>query len=307
MAKKKLKVRRTGFWQKPFVGRKYKDELFRMVFRDKRHLLELYNAVNGTGYQNPDELEITTLGDVIYMAMKNDLSFMIGSVMNLYEHQSTFNPNMPIRGLMYFARLYEAYISRNGFNIYGKTLVCLPAPQYIVFYNGRKEQPDEIRLRLSEAFAKTKGQEPALECCVRMLNINLGHNKQLMQGCRRLWEYAVFIGKANENLGKGQMVETAVNRAVDSCIRQGILEDVLVKSRNEVLEMLLTEFDVKKHLKNTYEEGRTEGLQQGRKQIVILNQKLVEEGRLEDLVRASMDDAYREKLLQEYGLFDMGQ
>ena len=57
------------------VNRKYKDRLFRLVFEDKRDLLDLYNAVNGSNYQNPDELMITTLEDAIYLGMKNDLSF----------------------------------------------------------------------------------------------------------------------------------------------------------------------------------------------------------------------------------------
>ncbi|MCI8745248.1 MAG: hypothetical protein HFI25_06185, partial [Lachnospiraceae bacterium] len=91
------------------VNRKYKDVLFRFIFRDKKDLLSLYNAINGTDYKNPEELEINTLENVIYMKMKNDLSFLVGASMNLYEHQSTWNPNMPLRGLFYFAELYERY------------------------------------------------------------------------------------------------------------------------------------------------------------------------------------------------------
>ena len=318
---KKLQVHLTGWWRRAFLNRKYKDELFRRVFHDKKDLLELYNAVNHTDYGDPDELEITTLGNVIYMSMKNDLSFIIGCIMNLYEHQSTFNPNMPVRGLLYFARLYEAYINKNKLDIYGRTLIRLPMPQYLVFYNGREDQPDEVELRLSDAFALAgkagvfvEKQEPVLECRVRMLNINLGHNQGLMQGCHRLWEYAVFVGEVNKNLDKGYPLERAVNRAIDDCICQDILKDILTQSRSEVLNMLLTEFDAKRHWQNTYEEGlragraegmkagHAKGIEQGQKQILCLYQKLLEENRQEDLERVSRDGAYREELLKEYGL-----
>ena len=321
MAKKKRRMRfrvhLTGWWRRAFLDRKYKDELFRKVFHDKKDLLELYNAVNHTEYDDPDELEITTLGNVIYMSMKNDLSFIIGCVMNLYEHQSTFNPNMPVRGLMYFARLYEAYINKNKLDIYGRTLIRLPMPQYLVFYNGRVDPPAEMELRLSDAFvlagrfgAVEKKQEPVLECRVRMLNINLGHNQGLMQGCRRLWEYAVFVAEVNKNMDKGYPLDGAVNKAIDDCIRQDILKDILTQSRSEVFNMLLTEFDARRHWQNTYEEGRAEGiktghakgLEQGQKRILCLYQKLLEENRLEDMEIVSRDEVYREELLKKYGL-----
>ena len=108
---------------------KYKDKLFRKIFENKNDLLSLYNAINHTDYKDPAALEITTIDNAIYMSMKIDLSFMIGFVMSLYEHQSTFNPNMPVRGLSYFARLYEAYTSRYKLDIYGKKLILLPLPQ----------------------------------------------------------------------------------------------------------------------------------------------------------------------------------
>ena len=96
------------------VNSKYKDTLFRMIFRDKKNLLSLYNALNKTSYTNPDDMKITTLEDVIYVGMKNDVSFLFSSIMNLFEHQSTFNPNMPVRGLLYLARIYQNYIRANS-------------------------------------------------------------------------------------------------------------------------------------------------------------------------------------------------
>lgn len=246
-----------------YPNRKYKDRLFQRVFQKKEDLLDLYNAINHTAYMNPGDLEITTLEDVIYLSMKNDLSFVISATLNLYEQQSTFNPNMPIRGLMYFARLYEAYIKENSLDIYGKTLIKLPSPQYIIFYNGREEQPDELILRLSDAFEGDSNSEGALECRTRMLNINLEHNQKLMQSCKRLYDYSYFIAEVNRNLDSGLVLSEAIRRAMDTCIEQDILRDILLKSKSEVFHMLLTEYDEKKHLKNTYREGYESGRLEG--------------------------------------------
>ncbi|MDE7210560.1 MAG: hypothetical protein K2O03_03845, partial [Lachnospiraceae bacterium] len=134
---------------------KYKDRLFCFLFGNekyKKNALSLYNALNGTHYSNEDDLELTTLNDVIYIRMRNDVSFLISDNMSLFEQQSTFNPNMPIRGFMYFARLYDKYISERHFNIYGCKQIGLPTPKYVVFYNGRDKRPAMEKLRLSDAF-----------------------------------------------------------------------------------------------------------------------------------------------------------
>ena len=162
------------------VNRKYKDRLFRIVFREKEDLLDLYNAVNGSAYDNPEELEIMTIEDVIYVHMKNDVAFLLSDLLNLWEHQSTFNPNMPARGLGYFAQLYQQYIEKYGVNLYSSKQKKLPFPQYIVFYNGEKDMPERMELRLSDAFF-TKGGEkrhkqPAVEVIADMININVEKN-----------------------------------------------------------------------------------------------------------------------------------
>lgn len=108
-----------------------------MIFREKKELLSLYNAVNGTSYDNPDALEINTLENAIYMNMKNDISFVLQIELNLYEHQSTFNPNIPLRDLFYIARELEA-LTAHSF-MYISTLVRIPTPRFVVFYNGTAE------------------------------------------------------------------------------------------------------------------------------------------------------------------------
>ena len=170
------------------INREHKDRLFRLIFGKeeyKQNLLELYNALNDTSYKKLDDLKITTIEDVVYMGMKNDVSMLIHSRMALFEHQSTYNPNMPIRGFMYAARLYNKYIEENRLNIYSKTLMELPIPQYIVFYNGDDKHEDEEILRLSDAFVATERTE-GYEWTARMLNINYGTNKKLMEKCKPL-------------------------------------------------------------------------------------------------------------------------
>ena len=242
------------------VNRKYKDHLFRFVFQNKKDLLELYNAINGTEYTNPDELVITTLQDVVYLGMKNDVSFLIGSYMNLYEHQSTFCPNMPLRGLLYFTEMYRAYIEANGLDLYSTVQVTLPTPKYVIFYNGTSEQPERMELRLSDAFEE-KDEEAALECRALMLNINYGHNKELMNKCKRLEDYAYFVQAVRNYLAEGKTLEMAAELAISECIEKNILADILRQNRAEVLNLLLTVYDKKLHEKTLREEGRSIGKQ----------------------------------------------
>lgn len=255
------------------LNRNYKDRLFRLAFQEKKDLLDLYNAVSGRQYTNPDDLIITTLADAIYLGMKNDISFLVSDVLNLYEHQSSFNPNMSVRGLNYFADTYREYIDRNGFDIYGEKLIRLPMPQYIVFYNGTKEEPDRIELRLSDAFLCQNPEEKGcLECRATMININYGHNKELMDRCRRLKDYAVFVSRIRNNEKRGMALDEAVKQAVHSCIEEGILADILKKNRAEVCNLILYEYDEQRQLaiaregamKAGREEGRIEGRMEGR-------------------------------------------
>lgn len=267
---KKIKISKIFRFRRR-ANRKYKDELFRFIFHDKRDLLSLYNAVNGTDYKNPDDLEINTLENVIYLKMKNDLSFLIGASMNLYEHQSTWNPNMPLRGLLYFAELFERYINSMGYRLSGNTRIPLPFPNYIVFYNGLEKEAEQMELRLSEAFEVGKeGADPALECRALILNINSGHNRGLMEKCQRLQEYAQFISEIRKNLQRGMVLEKALSQAIEYCLGHGILSDILRRSQAEVRRMLLEEYDEKAEReylrKEAIEEGRKEGMEKGLKE-----------------------------------------
>ena len=279
-------------------NRQYKDRLWRMIFNNKEDLLQLYNAINHTDYQNPDDLEVNTLEDVLYLSMKNDVSFLVGGTMNLYEHQSTFNPNMPLRGVFYFSQLYEGYVAENNLMIYHEKRVRLPKPKYIVFYNGTKEQPDSMELKLSDCFENTDNEVPCLECTAIMLNINYGHNHELMKHCRRLEEYSMFVQCVREYLQSEPAVEDALEKAIDTCINQNVLADFLKKHRAEVLNVILTTYDKDLYEKTLKEDAREEGLESG----ILLAKYLFNDNRSKDLERASKDIEYQKKLLKEYGI-----
>ena len=254
--------RHGNWWRRLRNNRRYKDVLFRRLFQDKKDLLELYNALNGSTYQNPEELEVITMEDVIFMKMKNDLSFMIGNTLNLYEHQSTRNPNMPLRGLLYFAQQFEGLLASRNDDIYGTKRVELPTPVYIVFYNGGGMQTDNLMLYLSDAFLTGRGSG-CLECTCEVLNINRGYNQVLLEKCHRLWEYSEFSSEIEENIKSGMRRDEAVHTAIDTCIEKGILKDILIKQKAEVLHMILTEYDEKKHFRTLFREGKEEGIKEG--------------------------------------------
>lgn len=246
------------------INAKYKDTVFRKLFgENKENALSLYNAINKTSYTDIGNFEYTTLEDVIYMKYKNDLSFLIDKTLSLYEHQSTYNPNMPLRGFLYYADLYRKIIDKTE-RLYGKTLLKIPRPQYIVFYNGAEKDVSEDRkiLRLSEAFYE-KNDIGEYEWTATMININCKHNEEIMKSCKILYEYSEFVGKIKEYRKEMELRE-AIELAINECIKENKLKDFLEKHRREVCNMCLTEFDEKLYEDVVREEGIQEGIQKGR-------------------------------------------
>lgn len=238
---------------------KYKDRLFRFVFgENKEWLLSLYNAVNETQYDNPNDITITTLDDVIYVKMKNDVSLLLDSELSLYEHQSTYNLNMPLRGFLYFASLYKALLTERGIDLYGKRMVKIPRPQYIVFYNGNDYAEDMIKLKLSEAYEK-KSDSNEFEWTATMYNINQGHNEDIMSQCKALSDYAKYVDKVKSKLRQGMKISIAVKEAVNEAVEEELLEGFFQKHEKGVLEMSLTEFNEEEFVANRRAEGREEG------------------------------------------------
>ena len=248
----------------PAANRQYKDTVFRMLFSEKENLLSLYNAVTGKAYQNADDLKIVTLENAIYMGMKNDLAFMLETNIYLYEHQSTLNPNIPLRDLIYIGIEYQQYVDDKS--LYSSRLQKIPAPKFMVFYNGTDAVDDRVELRLSNAYEHLAG-EPDLELKVLMLNVNEGHNKELMEQCQTLKEYAIYVARVRKYTSEMNLND-AVARAIDECIKEGILVEFLRKNRSEVKMVSILEYDKeweeKKLRKAEYEAGRSEGIEIGK-------------------------------------------
>ena len=244
--------------------RNYKDSVFRMLFSEKPALLGLYNALNATAYTDPDELEVNTLQNAIYLGRKNDISFIIQSQLYLYEHQSTANPNMPLRNLFYLAELYTRMTDEE--NLHGSRRIRVPKPHFVVFYNGTDKQPERQILRLSDSFFPVGMEESDIsdvELRTTFININKGYNETLKKNCQDLHGYMIYVDRVRENAKKCPL-ELAVELAIDSCIREGILSDFLSKRRAEVMSMSIYEYDQEKHFRQIAEDSRSEGWNDGR-------------------------------------------
>lgn len=263
---KQVKVNRVR------ANRKYKDTVFRILFSDKEHLLSLYNAVSGKTYTDPEQLQIVTLENAVYMGMKNDLAFIVDTGLFLYEHQSTYNPNMPLRDLFYIAGEYQKLVDHRS--LYSSSIQKIPAPNFLVFYNGTEREEDSWVSYLSESYENLTG-EPNLELKVITLNINEGHNSQLLEQCQILREYAQYVAKVREYAGSTDL-DTAVEQAVNDCIQNGILAEFLRKNKSEVIAMSIFEYDKeeeeRKLRKAEYEAGLKEGeLQKAKETAMALN------------------------------------
>lgn len=221
-------------------NRNYKDTVFRMLFSDKERLLELYNAVSGRNYDNQDDLQIVTLDNAVYMGMKNDLAFLLDTGIYLYEHQSTFNPNIPLRDLIYIASEYNKLIETKS--LYSSVVQKIPTPNFIMFYNGERDIEDRSEYRLSDAF-ETKVDNPSLELRVMVLNVNYGRNSALMEQCRTLRDYAQYVAIVRQYKEELGSLDEAVRAAVDRCISEGILSDFLKKNRAEVEMTSILEYN----------------------------------------------------------------
>ncbi len=238
----------------------YKDRLFKFIFgnpENKKWTLSLYNAVNGTNYDDPEMISFNTIGTAIYMRMKNDVSFIISFEMNLWEHQSTFNPNMPMRFLIYAGNLYDKFAATSVYYKYSSRLQPLPKPVCICFYNGKRDQPEKQVLKLSDAY----DGDGDIEVKVTMLNVNYGKNKLLMDKCKPLMEYAWLVDAVRKKQDEKMDLEAAVDSAIDEMPESFEIYSFLVGNRAEVKTMFLTEFDEEKMKKQEREEAREEAIE----------------------------------------------
>lgn len=284
-------------------NRNYKSRLFELVFSDRNELLKLYNAMNTTDYEDPELLEINTLENAIYLSMHNDVSFIIDSRLALYEHQSTYSPNLPLRYLFYVSDLYSA--ETREANLYGTRVIRIPAPRFVIFYNGEAEQPGSQTLKLSNMYTVPE-EAPSLELEALMLNINPGYNQELLESCRTLHDYSVYTSMVR-TYARTMNLEEAVEKAITECISKGILKEFLSKNRAEAKSVSIYEYDEEKHMRQereaSREEGRIEGKIEGAESVLELTRLLIEAGRFEDLKRATADKEFCESLFKEFQIF----
>jgi len=246
---------------------RYKDSVFSLLFSNPDLLRELYSALEGVDLPSDVPVTINTLQDVLFMDRVNDISFEIGGrLIVLFEHQSTVNPNLPLRILMYIARLYEKII--DGRNIYTTKLIRIPKPDFYVLYNGNAELPDRAELRLSDMFEETAPlgipeKEALLELRVKMININCGRNGELAEKCATLAGYSAFIGRVKELEREIRDRAEALRLAIEYCTEHDILKEFLEMHSKEVFGMLMTEWKLDDALAVRYEEGWEGGLERG--------------------------------------------
>lgn len=272
------------------ANRQYKDRVFRMIFNSREKLLELYNAMNGTDYESAEDLEIVTLENAIYLAMRNDLAYVFHDELFLYEQQSSKNGNMPLRCLFYVSDSYSRMVRTQ--NLYGSRQIKIPAPTFVVFYNG-KEKIEEKELLLSEAYTK-KTKDLNLELRVKIWNINLGNSEEIYRKSRTMREYMIFVDKARR-YSEGQPLDEAIERTVEECIQENVLRDFLLENKAEVKKMCLYEYDEEQQRKWDREEGHEDGREEERNRMVkmLLRQGILSDEKIMEVAEISEEELNR--------------
>ena len=273
----------------PTTIRQYKDNVFCLLYRDKNNLLDLYNGLNDTNYTNVDDLTVTTLKGGVYMKYKNDASFVFGQDLYMFEQQSSRNPNMPLRFLHYLSDVYRKMY--NNSDLHRSTMLKIPVPHFVTFYNGKQPLEVESTLRLSDMYEK-KIDYPELELMVRVININTANNEgnksrtfnsnindnsnmhtyssEFLSKCETLKDYMTFVNKVRVKTDVEKIdIRTAVTEAVDECIAENVLSDFLKNHREEVITVSIYEYDEEGHLEIVKEEGRQLGIAEGEKLGII--------------------------------------
>ena len=270
--------------KKDNVTSKFKDNVFCMLYRDKKNLLELYNALNNSAYTNVDDLQVTTLNGGSYMKYKNDASFLLCMSLYMFEQQSSKNPNMPLRFLHYVSDVFRELFSNSM--LHRRSMIKIPVPHFVTFYNGlEKWIEDEDEIRLSDMY-EIPTDNPELELKVRVININ--EDVHILNKCKTLRDYMTFVNKVRFKMGvEGDDVRIAVTEAMDECIDEDILVDFFEKHREEVVEVSIYDYDeeevrrvlaeeyaqeyAQKVAKEVSEKAFAEGEQSGR-QLNLINQ-----------------------------------
>ena len=268
-------------------NRRYKDSVFVDFFGEdknaKANFLALYNALHGTHLDISVELEPLRLEQVMYMAFRNDIAYLIdGKIIALVEHQATINANMPLRFLQYAARLYERI--QNPRDRYLRRLKKIPTPEFYVLYNGEEDYPESKILRLSDAFM-TMPEKPSLELVVSVTNINYNKGSKILHTCKPLKEYTLFVEAVRRHTKLDS--ENGFRNAIKECIQNDILREYLQRKSREVMNMLIAEYDydvdIAVQREEALQEGEAKGLSEG------LHQKALETAKLMKQAHCKLD------------------
>ena len=265
------------------VNREYKDRLFKFIFgnpENKEWTLSLYNSINHSSYTDSDDIKLTTIEDAVYLSMKNDISFLAADTMNFYEQQSTFNPNMPMRFLIYAGMVFDKFAEENkSYHKYSSKQQKAPTPKCVCFYNGISEKEDIVILKLSDSFESELKSD--IEVYVTMININYGHNKDLMEACNPLSEYSWFVDNVRTKQKSKDGISKAIDEVIDAMPNDWLIKPFLIANRAEVKHMCITEYNEERTLAETREDGKIEGITEG---IAIGREEGIEIGILTTLI-----------------------
>ena len=244
----------------PQPNREFKDSIFvdLLTYREEN----IRQVCKALGEKVEDEsIELLKLENTVYTGLQNDVSCLIGKrLMMLIEHQSTINPNMPMRCFQYAGRLYENIIPKQ--EKYSTKVHLYPNPECYTFYNGDAPYPERCELRLSDLF-KDKSRPPAVELIVKVFNINYSENNEFLKDCPVLYEYALFVDQVKKNKKDGRK---GYDRAVNWALKNGILEEYLNMRCRVLSNMLISEYDPELHMKVRVEEGKEEGREEGKEE-----------------------------------------
>lgn len=259
------------------ANKEYKSDVFSMLLQDKKRAMEIYNAINGTDYDDPELVEMTTLDDKSFsLTVRNDASFILDANLSLYKHQSTYCPNMPLRDLLYFASIIQKQIKAQKRDIYGGRILKIPVPHFVVFYNGKEDAPDQYDLRLSDAFEK-ETEDPEIELVCHVYNINSGKNTPLLSKCQTLREYMYFVDMVRKNNEISGNLEDAIEKAINQCMEENVLRDFLAQHREEVMHVMTLDYTFERRL----EMQRAEAIEDGER----IGKEIGKEEKLSEQIR----------------------
>ncbi len=243
-------------------NREYRSDVFSMLMEDKMNALSVYNVLNGSNYTDPNAVEMKTLDKGVSLTVRNDCAFVVDAALSIYEHQSTVCPNMPVRNLIYYTTIVREMIKNH--NIYGRSLIKIPIPKFVVFYNGEENQKSEYYMKLSDAFEKNI-ENPDLELKCIVYNINFGKNDELLTKCNILKDYMTFVEYVrfyHKEQDYDELKE-AIYRAIDRCIDEGILVDFFKNNRSEVVKVTQMDYTFDRQIELERDDARKEGFAEG--------------------------------------------